>query len=446
MKKKSNNKYPRVLVISHNPFSENQNNGKTLSAFFRQWDIDSLAQLYFTSDSPDFSVCRRFFQINDIDMVKRFFFNKKIQGKSVTRSDLSDIKNLSDSVGTDSVLKKLRNNVFPLFRLLRDILWNIADYKTYELMQFVNDFNPQIIFFPSSNGTFAFSLTKWICQSRNIPLIIQSGDDYVSGKLTLDPFFWIQMLRVRRAYKWAISYSDCVIAIGDKMAKEYKIRFGGNYFVAMNSVSSFDLANNPNPINNVLQFTYAGNLGLNRWKVLALIGESLQELSIEEGLNGELSIYSLIEPGIKELSLLNRPPFSSFKGGLNSDQLKCVIANSDFLVHVEAFDRTNRHLTRLSISTKIPEYLASGRCIFAVGPKDVASMQYLVEYDLGVTVLSDNKSCIKKALREIMLNSEIKNRYAEKGIEVAKLRHDAIKTAESIFQIISKAVGVHSTN
>lgn len=443
--KKINNKYPRVLIISHNPLSESQDgNGRTLSAFFKQWDSDCLAQIYLTTDIPDFAICKNFFQINDIDILKRFFFKKNIQGKQVSHSNLPEMENFKHSIRTNSTLNILRKNMCPLLILLRDIVWIIAGYKTQEIINFINSFNPEVVFFLSSNSTFSFYLTKWICQSRNIPLVMQTTDDYVSGKLTLDPFFWIQLFRVKKAYQWAVSYSSCIIAIGDKMAEEYKKRFGGNYFVAMNSVFICDPVTPP--LNKITQFSYAGSTGLNRWKVLALIAESLKELSNEEGLNGELSVYSLVKPRIKELSFLNIPPFSSFKGSLNNEQLKNVRKNSDFLVHVEAFDRTNKHITRLSISTKIPEYLASGRCIFAVGPEDVASMQYLKEYDIAVTVMVDNKSSIKIALREVMLNSEIKTKYAEKGIEIARFRHNAAIIPENIFQIISSAVDNNSSN
>ena len=438
MANKLNRKYPKVLIISHNPFSV-QNNGKTLAALFKHWDIHSLAQLYLTTDIPEFSICNKYFQLHDMDIIKKVLLMKHVQGRRVTDIELSEIKSFKTKIVNSEVLKLLRNNNIPLFQLIRDLLWDIAGYKTRELTNFVDDFNPQIVFFHSSYGAYAFSLVKWICRKRNIPLIMQTTDDYVSGKLTLDPFFWIQHYRIKNAYKWAVGYSDCIVAIGDKMAKEYRCRFGGKYFVAMNSMNENPLPEHAHA-NSTIRFLYAGNLGLNRWKVLSLIGECIEDLHKEEGLNGELIIYSLAKPGTKALSLLTRLPFSSFRGSLNTNELDCAKARSDILVHVEAFDRKNRFITRLSISTKIPEYLASGRCIFAVGPKDVASMQYLSEYNLGVTVMSDDKANIKKALKEIMIDIHMRDRYAKKGIEVAKMRHDADKTAESIYRIISATI------
>jgi len=432
-------KHPRVLIVSHNAMSDTQSNGKTLSVFFKHWDTECLAQVYLTTDVPDFSVCHKYFQINDFDIVRRFFLNKKKQGRIVEKTSVAEMKSLKDEVTKSPTLKLLRRNISPFFRLLRDLMWSFSGYKTRELTKFIEEFNPQIIFFQSSSGVFAYSLTKWVCKSKNIPLIMQVTDDYVSGMFTLDPFFWIQMLRVRLAFKWAISYSSCVVAIGEKMVKEYKTRFGGNYTIAMNSASEISLPKYTAD-NQVINFVYAGNLGLNRWKILVLLASCLEELKNDEGICAYLSIYSLIEPDAEELKFLNKSTCSEFKGSLTTEQLNDVKTHSDVLVHVEAFDKTNKNITRLSISTKIPEYLASGRCIFAVGPEDVASMQYIVEDQLGVAVLSDRKEELKEALKDIIMDKEKRISYSEKGIGVARLRHNSQKTAESISQMIKSTI------
>jgi len=432
-------KYPRVLILSHNPLSDTQNNGKTLSAFFKNWETENIAQLYLTTDLPDFSLCCRFFQIHDVDILKRLLLDRRVQGRRVTRSDLPEMANFKGKVKTSSILKVLRNNGTSLLQFSRDLAWKVAGYKTREMRRFIDEFDPEVVFFQSSKGVCAFSLAKWICRTRNIPLVLNTTDDYVSGRFTLDPFFWIQHVQLVRAYQWAVSYSDCVVAISEQMAAEYRQRFGGNYLVAQNSIDNPNLSKYL-PGAGTVKLVYAGNLGLNRWKILGRIAGCLQELRAEEGFQVELSIYSLVAPAADALSVLNAPPVSSYKGALNSEELKAVISYSDALVHVEAFDKKNRHITRLSISTKIPEYLVSGRCIFAVGPEDVASMQYLVENDLGVIVTSVDKARIKQALRELITNSGKRTRYAEKGLEHAELKHSAATTAASVFEIISTAV------
>jgi hypothetical protein len=441
----SNNNYPRLLIVSHNPFSL-INNGKTFTALFKGWPKDNIAQLYLSTDVPDFSVCHKFFQLHDIDILRRALFNRRVRGRRITYSDLPQMIAFRHTITTDHFLQLLRGHVDPFSLIARDLLWNIAGYKTRELQRFIDEFDPHVVYFQSYKSVFAFSIAKWLCKSKSIPLIIGITDDQVSGKFTLDPFFWIQLTRVKRAFKSLILSSDvlcggCIALGGDRMAEEYKSRFGGNYIVAMNAIAEPDLPNHT-PINGLVKFMYAGCLGLSRWKVLALIAECLEELYRDEDIHGELSIYSFDQPRAKASALLNTPHCCSFNGVLNADQLSTAKAHSDVLVHVESFDKKNKHITRLSMSTKIPEYLASRRCIFAVGPGDVASMQYLVDYDLGITVVSDNKATIKEALKKIIRDAEMRSMYANKGVELAKLRHNADKTAESVFQMISAAVNM----
>lgn len=436
------NIHPKILIVSHNAFSDTQNNGKTLSSFFKNWNPDSLAQVYLTTDVPDFTVCKRFFQIHDIDMILRSMFISTTQGRRIIESDYSQMVEYKKKIATNPILGFIRRHASPCFRFFRDILWSIGRWKTSELKRFIDDINPEIVFFQASSGVFPFSIVQWICRSKGIPLVMQITDDYITPKRTLDPFYWIQHFRLKMAYRWAFSYSHCIIPIGDKMKEEYKLRFGGEYFVAMNSVPELGLPNYVPSFGTKVKFLYAGNLQLDRWRVLALIGDCLEELSTEEGLLGELSVYSLAEPNRKELAYLHRPPFIVFKGGVNTAQLNAAKGDSDVLVHVEAFDHFNKHITRLSISTKIPEYLASGRCILAVGPGDVASIEYIVDNDLGVVVTNQDKGSIKIALRETMRNPEKRSKYAENGLIVARNRHDRNTTAEALRRIIINATGV----
>ena len=62
---------------------------------------------------------------------------------------------------------------------------------------------------------------------------------------------------------------------------------------------------------------------------------------------------------------------------------------ADILLHVESFNEKMKKYTRLSISTKIPEYLASKRLIIAIGPVDIASIEYLKD-NKAALILDNN--------------------------------------------------------
>lgn len=431
-------KFNRVLVVSHNSFSDRQNNGKTLGAFFHGWDKEKLAQIYLTTDVPSFSVCERFFQLTDFDVLRRLF-DFRHDGRVVLADSVNALSDVKSEVQKSWVVGFVRNRIGPFFRFSRDLLWGIAGFKTKKIKEFIEDFNPEVVFFQSSSGVFAFQLVKWICRKYNLPLVVQTTDDYLSPKKTLNPFFWIQYFRLVAIYKWAAMYAGSIIAISDDMKDEYSSRFGGNYHVAMNAFELSHVGVRKNQTNEV-RFLYAGNLGLNRWRVLAEIGESLSDIYKEHGVRGFLSIYSLIDPGPSVVSRLNCDGFSSFMGAVGPDDLQKIRANSDVLVHVESFDKNDIFITRLSISTKIPEYLASGRCIYAVGPGNVASIKYIIKNNLGFCTDDYRRDRIKKDLLDIVLSPERRKYYADIGQLVAKTRHNPIETSRLVNELLALAV------
>lgn len=431
---------PRVLIISHNALSDHQSNGKTITSFFHDYDKDSVAQIYFTTDTPDFTISSDFFQLHDLDALKRVY-NKSLQGRQVTKENIIETKKSKEIVKKNKIITFIRNNISPAFMIARDIMWTIAGYKTNAIVKFIDNFNPDIVFFQGSNSCFSFDFTKWVCSEKNIPMILQITDDYITPKWTLDIFFWIHLWRIKKRYQWAMHYAHNIVVIGEKMANEYQQRFGGNYLVAMNSVSEFAqeqtlLENLKNHEERRISLLYAGNLALKRWLVLEEIINCLKEIDADYSIKAELIIYSLSEIDNNQKIRLEKPPYSHFNGGISSNELVKKRQDADILVHVEAFDKKNQHITRLSVSTKISEYLASGRCIFAVGPNNVASIEYIEKYQTGVTVTSIDKAAIKSHLLTILKNPDKRFEYANRAISIAKKNHNKYVISEKLKEII----------
>ncbi|AVO40458.1 hypothetical protein C6571_03430 [Simplicispira suum] len=102
------------------------------------------------------------------------------------------------------------------------------------------------------------------------------------------------------------------------------------------------------------------------------------------------------------------------------------LIKADFALHVESFERRYAQLTKLSISTKLPEYFAAGVCLIAFGPADLASIRMVIDNNIGVA-LTEVDSFEKKIekLRVIVESPEIKSQLARSGFEFAKNKFDA---------------------
>ena len=88
-------------------------------------------------------------------------------------------------------------------------------------------------------------------------------------------------------------------------------------------------------------------------------------------------LYSNEEPGPELKKELCLPGASEYGGSLNPVQLKERLNTSDILVFAESFDPEQEEKVRYSLSTKVPEYMSTGRAILAIGPESVGSVSYL---------------------------------------------------------------------
>ena len=181
-----------------------------------------------------------------------------------------------------------------------------------------------------------------------------------------------------------------------------------------------------------IHFLYTGNLHSNRWKSLALLAAVLKEHNY-----GHLDIYtaSPITRLINES--LNLDGYSSIHPPVSQLEVKKLQNEADVLVHAEAFDRYNKSLVRCAISTKIMDYLSAGRCILAIGPSDIASIEYLKEN--GVALVASNKMELNSIIERMHSDSSIVSEFAHKGrdyssshLSAERMRHDLYNNLQLI--------------
>lgn len=419
----------KILVVSHNSFSAVRNNGKTLQSLFGGWPSDKIAQLFFHDEIPNFEVCKHFFRITDADVFRAIMRNngdcgQKIKDNRVIKKNI----NISKGISFQNLFKLMAKYRLEVMFLLRDLMWGSNRWKTKKLLEWLDCFSPEVVFFVGSNYRFSYNIALWIANERNIPFILYCTDDYVTPKLTANIFWWIKYWGVKKRFKKAINIAERVFVIGDAMANEYSSRFGRECTVIMNSVDVPKIfPNYKKSDRKYIKLVYAGNLGLNRWHPLIEINECLMDLR-KNDIYGKMYVYSPNVPRQKVVNALNNTPSMGYHGSLKTVQLKKEIQDADIVIHVESFDKKNRHLTRLSMSTKIPEYLALGKCILAYGPSDVASIKYLI--DNNAAVVACNRSELRQKLDFLLSGIISKDEIGRKAYDLAIRKHQRTRLAD----------------
>jgi glycosyltransferase involved in cell wall biosynthesis len=169
-----------------------------------------------------------------------------------------------------------------------------------------------------------------------------------------------------------------------------------------------------------LKFVYTGSLLIGRDKTLALLADAINQIN-SGGERVELYVYSQTEPSDDILRRINNGA-SHFCGRIGRDEVLKVQKEADVVVFAEALEGKDANVAKLSFSTKITDYLSSGKCILAIGREYIAPIDYFNRYDAAIIAHSENE--IHEAVIKLINNPELVDSYGEKAFNTAKRNHE----------------------
>lgn len=266
----------------------------------------------------------------------------------------------------------------------------------------IKQFEPDVIYSPLGNRRL-IRLSRQISKQLNVPIVPHFMDDWPAIRYTGS--IWLKLPRLlllhslERMFK-SVEFGCC---ISEKMCNEYLTRYKKEFITLMNSVTAPEIKNhkvNSHNVNSKITLVYLGGLHLNRWQTLIKLDDAIGALNRDINSDVRLVIYTSDEDKSRYASLFSAN--ASFKDYVDHSDVPKVMAQSDYLVHIESFDINVLKFIEYSISTKIPEYLASSRPIIAIGPGNAASIEYL-ELNNCAYVIKENstKEILKTLLKAI---------------------------------------------
>ena len=423
----------KILVISHNVFSKTSNMGKTLASYFGGVDSSNIAQFYIHSEIPTDDMCKNYYRITDKEAIKSIITRKS--GSILGESDI-DIEahhSRTDTGNTAKLYQKARKRS-PLIYFARNLWWNMGAWKTKKLLSWVDDFDPDIVFFASGDYAFMYKIALGIAQYKNIPLVISCMDDYYfynknesrfGGKLVHKMF----MKQVRKT----MEYASCIYPICEKMGREYGELFNKPYHTLCTPSS----LSQPLQNEKINAISYIGNMGYKRNEQIVAIGRALKAIDLKDKPEF-IDVYSA-ESRPEILADLTEENGIRFHGSIPADKVLEVMGSSLAVIHTESFDEKTRRMVAYSVSTKIADSLASGTCIFAYGPAEIASIEYLVENKAAFCATDERE--LTSVLTEMLTNSEKRQEIIANAINLAKKNHDSAKNCGMVAETLKEVCG-----
>ena len=403
----------RVLIISHNVFSESNNMGKTLLSYFRDFSPGELAEFYIQEKEPLLaSPCRDYFRVTDREALLSLF------GKRVGTAFRLEESRPEPGGGGNGLVESVRRygeKRSPFVYLVRNAVWALARWQTRELTDWLRAFDPELLFFMSGDFAFMYTISLRLQKLLQKPLAVCCVDDFylynrnegsLPGRLQQRAFL--------RAVRRTMAQASCLFTISDSMKDAYQALFGKPCHVLHTSARE----RAPAP-GHGKRIAYFGNLLLGRGEALAEIGRAVKRLGLD-GVAG-IDVYSG-EKNPENLAMLTEENGVFFHGAISLREVEARMDGCMAVLHTESFDPALQKLVRYSVSTKLADSLLNGPCLIAYGPEGLASIDYLKAN--GAAYVISRPEALESGLREILTDAALRERIVRSARALARRNHD----------------------
>lgn len=428
----------KVLIISHNPISNQSNMGKTFLSLFSQFGKEELCQLYIYPVIPNENRCASYYRMTDKDALKSLICRKKTGGE-IPADEISNKQGLYEDA-QDQYFYKNRKNKSALRRLLRDFLWKLSPWYSNNLKTWLDQEKPECIFVAPGVARFLYDFALQISKEYQLPIVTYICDEYYFVKKSKQ---WLDVLRLKllkRKIEQLINHTEHLVVISEELREAYATRFNVKTSVIMTG-SAITIAESGKIYEKPKNICYFGNIRCNRYTTLTQIGHVLDEINQLYGGDYRLKIYTA-ERDPLILSAFSGIHSVELCGFVSGEEFNRAFRESDLLIHTEAFDEASMDFTQHSISTKIADCLASGIPLIAYGPEGISSMAHLLRYRCAIAAVSRDE--LQDMLKIALWDEAARGRVVENALSVALKCHDMERNSKELRSIIEKTVNTRN--
>lgn len=424
--------YPKILIIGET-FRHDTGGGITISNLFHAWPAEKLAVITL-SDINDFKICKNYYRIGIEERNSHWPFRllqKKTQSGKISFSENDNHSALTIKGERQPQLKTI---IFKIAGFISHFVGvhhklhsiNVSD----NLLHWTNRFQPEIIYFqPNSLALVLF--VKELYKKTKLPIALHIVDDYINTKNKPGLFYYKYERVIQREYNDIVKKSIVHFSICDEMSKEYNTRFNKEFIPIHNPVIKefwLPFANNTYELGDTYRIVYAGRIGIANVEAIILLVDIVDQLLIE-GIAIEFDIYSIDEDK-NLLEIIHDKKGSNFKSFIPHNELPEKLSKYDFLFLPLSINEKSIRYTRLSMPTKVAEYMITGKPILVFAPPATALYKYASTEKWAY--VTDNKMELTKGLRLLINSIELREKIGKTAQRLALDKHE-IKEVAKIF-------------
>lgn len=423
------NSQPKILVFTVSAWNSKVG-ANSFASLLENYNNALVANICIRDEVPNSTVASRYFAISESKIIKSVLKRKIKTGMEKTACETGNTSTLEEHNQRYARHKKNRSH----FKLMvREMIWKLGKWKTKELDDFLDSFKPDIILHSMEGYIHLNRIINYAIKRTGAKAIGYIWDDNFTYKQHSSLGYKIYRFYQRKSLKKLAKSTHAFFAITEKTKKEADEFFGISSIVLTKPLSSYPVVNYES-LSKPIKMLYTGNLYIGRDKTLARLVKALKELD-NNAENIVIDIYtkSVLEPSIKEQIECS---FCKIHPPISQNEVLELQKDADVLLLLEDIDGRHSKTARLSFSTKTTDYLSSGRCIFAIGNSDLASIQYLSENKASLIATSDEE--MKNVVNEINKSPSILAEYAKKSASLGIENHSKEKIEEIFYNTINE--------
>lgn len=432
-------KFPKIIIVGHS--FQPSGIGITLKNLFSQFPKESLACISgkFYEEDKAFS---SFYLLGHREISLMFPFNylEKIKTSKVLSSvDYDNLKNPNLKVST---LSKIKHKIYksflkPFLNYTRLYVYRKKLNVSDELISWVKEIQPDIIYTALGSLNmmrFILDLHKKIPETK---LAIHIMDDWI---LTQSEKALFSNRYKKKSYLYfgkILNESTVRFVISEKMAADYSKKFGGKFIPFHNpvNISAYINFNESQSDNEEKKITYIGKINRDNFDVINDLVKAVDKLNVSQN-KCKFFIYTptdsiFIKQHIVESSNIK------IQKSVPHKEIPFILSNSDILFLPLSFKEKSKKYTRLSISTKVTEYMASNRPIIVYAPPDIALTEYVNKYRIASLVTERDVNKLIHTVQELLNNQDKSKRLASRAFTLAREKHSLLKVSADFKRILT---------
>lgn len=401
-----NSEYPKILLLDHQ-FDNRTGLGITLANLFANWPQDKLA------------IMARMIDVNKCENSRpcKYYF-----GQHHTPSETFVRK------GFKWRLRELIKKCY-YYLGLNEIRHKFSYRK--EDIEKAQSYNPDIIFCCLGTLNSMVDCEQVLSYFPKSRLVLYIVDDWVNTKENNRLFSKFWRKENDRHFRLLLNKAAGLLSICPYMSDVYKERYGKTFL----------------PFHNPVDYDYWKDLPLKRKygvgeKAVLYVGKInadtkqclIDVATVIDSLNKRtekkykyiLDVYTPDYLANQELFMANSS--SHVMPAVPHDEIPLLMKGYDALLLTLGFSKQSKEYVRLSMPTKVSEYLASGIPTLLYCPEDIALARYLVPQNCTINCLERNISNLAGSL-SMLENDDYCTKMVVGAMKIAKC-HDANKVRD----------------